>query len=110
MKQYVIDQLRQTDYLKVLEFLDAHCERTELEGLYRRELPPELLSATQAEHASCQPHYFAINLDVRQVSFELLVRSSQIIRCNCIAYATREQRDYILAFADGVLDRLEIKI
>ncbi len=110
MKQYVIDQLRQADYVKVLEYLDAHCERTELEGLYRKEIPTKLLSGTQAEHATCQPHYFAVNLDVRRVSFELLVRSAQILRCNCIGYATREQRDYILAFADEMLDQLEIKI
>jgi hypothetical protein len=110
MKQYVIDQLRQTDYVKVLEYLDANCEKTALEGLYRKEMPAELLSAAQAGHAPCQPHYFAINLDVRRVSFELLVRSSQIIRCNCIDYATRAQRDYILAFADGMLEELGIRI
>jgi hypothetical protein len=47
---------------------------------------------------------------MRQVSFELLVRSSQILRCNCIAYATREQRDFILAFADSMLEKLDIQI
>lgn len=110
MKQYVIDQLRETDYAQILEFLDTHCEKTMLEGLYRKELPAELLTATQAGHAPCQPYYFAVNLDVRRVSFELLVRSSQIIGCNCIEYATREQRDHILAFADGMLEQLGIRI
>ena len=110
MKQYVIDQLRETDYVKILDFLDANCEKTMLEGLYRKEMPEALLTPAQAGHAPCRPHYFAINLDVRRVSFELLVRSSQIIRCNCIDYATREQRDYILGFADTMLEQLNIKI
>lgn len=110
MKQYVIDQLRETDYVKILGFLDANCEKTMLEGLYRKEMPEGLLTPTQAGHAPCRPHYFAINLDVRKLSFELLVRSSQIIRCDCIDYATRDQRDYILAFADGMLEQLDIKI
>ena len=110
MKQYVIDQLRESDYLKLLDFLDANYEKTMLEGIYRKEIPDEYLTPAQTGHAACRPHYFAINLDVRRVSFELLVRSSQIIRCNCIDYATREQRDYILAFADGMLEQLDIKI
>lgn len=110
MKQYVIDQLRPEDYVKVLEFLDTHCEKTMLDGLYRKEIPEELLTPTQAGHAPCRPHYFAVNLDVRQVSFELLARSSQILRCSCIAYATPEQRDYLIAFADGMLEQLDIKI
>lgn len=110
MKQYVIDQLRESDYEKVMGFLDLKADKTSLEGIYWVNLPERLYSAVQREHVQCQPHYFAVSLNFSQVAFELLVRSRQIIRCNCIAYATPEQRDYILRFADEMLERLGLLV
>jgi hypothetical protein len=110
MKQYVIDQLREDDYEKVLELLELKADKTAIEGMYWVNLPERLYSPVQREHVQCQPHYFAVSLDYRRVSFELLVRSRQIIRCHCIGYATPEQRDFILRFADDMLDQLGILI
>jgi hypothetical protein len=39
-----------------------------------------------------------------------LIRSRQILRCSCIGYADKRQRDYILGFADRMLEELGIKI
>ncbi|MCU0572265.1 MAG: hypothetical protein MUC41_04655 [Syntrophobacteraceae bacterium] len=110
MKQYVIDQLRESDYEKVLGLLDLKADKTGLEGIYWVNLPERLYSAVQREHVQCQPHYFAVNLDFNRIAFELLIRSRQIIRCSCIAYATPEQRDYILRFADETLERLGLLV
>ena len=52
----------------------------------------------------------AVNLTRKQVAFELLIRSSQVLRCNCIGYATPKQRDHILHFADDMLEKLGIQI
>jgi hypothetical protein len=110
MKQYVIDQLRESDYEKILEFLQKSAEPSELGDIFWVHLPEELYSATQKEHLKCQPFSFAINLSLKQVDFELLIRSRQIMRCNCIRYADKTQMDYIIAFADRMLDELGIKI
>jgi hypothetical protein len=110
MKQYVIDQLRETDYEQILEHLNACTERTLLEGIYWVMLPEDLYSNLQLEHAQCQPHYFALSLDQNSLSAELLIRSRQIIRCSCIAYATPEQRDYIIHFMDNILETLNIRV
>jgi hypothetical protein len=110
MKQYVIDQLRPRDYEQVLEFLEENVEKTALDGIYWVNLPEDLCTTTQREHGRCRPHYFAINLDINQVAFELLIRSKQVLRCSCIAYATQEQRDFIIRFADMMLEKLSIKI
>ncbi|MCE5243268.1 MAG: hypothetical protein LLF99_08735 [Desulfobacteraceae bacterium] len=110
MKQYVIDQLRESDYERIRDFLNESAEKTALEDLYRVELPENLYSPVQAEHGSCRPYYFAVSLDRNQVAFELLVRSREVIRCNCIAYALPVQRDYIIGYADRMLDLLEIKL
>lgn len=110
MKQYVIDQLRESDHEEILNFLNKHTEKTALEGLYWVDLPKDLYTAIQSEHKDCQSFYFAVNLTLNSISFEFLIRSRQIIRCNCISYATPRQRDYIMQFADGMLDRLNLRL
>lgn len=110
MKQYVIDQLRWKDYEDVKGYLDVRGEKTVMEGVYWIEVPESLYTNVQNEHSQCHPYYFAVNLSFDRVDFELLIRSRQIMRCNCIAYAVPEQRDYIIGFADEMLERLKIKI
>jgi len=110
MKQYVIDQLRWNDYEGVKGYLDARGQKTAMEGVYWIGLPESLYTTVQNEHPRCHPYYFAVNLSFDRVDFELLIRSRQIMRCDCIAYAVPEQRDYIIGFADEMLERLKIKI
>ena len=110
MKQYVIDQLRESDFQQIKEFLERNTESAALEGVYRVNLPVELGIPIQSEHEECQPHYFAINLTWNDVAFELLIRSRQTIRCRCIAYATPQQRDYIIQFADRMIEELKVKL
>ena len=110
MKQYVIDQLRTSDYKKIQEFLESNTESSALEGIYWVNLPPDLYNTMQSEHSKCHPYYFAIHLDWNSIGFELLIRSRQVIRCLCIAYATGQQRDYIMHFADRMIDDLKLRL
>jgi len=110
MKQYVIDQLRETDYEQILEFLGKKAERVVLGDIFWMILPEEMLSEVQKEHEACRPFYFAVHLTRSHVEFEFLIRSQQIMRCSCVGYADRKQRDYIIDFADGMLNELKIKI
>jgi hypothetical protein len=110
MKQYVIDQLNVSEYEKILDYLDKNAEKTVMGGIYRLEIPKEHSTPTQLEHTECQPHYFAVNLTLKRVAFELLIRSQPKIRCNCIAYATPQQRDYIIQLADNMMEQLNIRI
>ena len=110
MKQYVIDQLRPSDYEQIRHFLDDNAQRTALDGIYWVDLPDDLCSTVQVEHVQCRPHYFAVNLELDEVSFELLIRSKQVLRCSCIEYATPDQREHIIRFADRMLEDLGIKI
>jgi hypothetical protein len=110
MKQYVIDQLREDDYDKILEFLQKNGEASEFGDVFWMRLPPELYTEVQREHEKCQPFCFAVNLSLNEAAFEMLVRSRQVLRCNCIAYADARQRDYIMTYADLMLDELKIKL
>ena len=108
MKQYVIDQLREQDYLKLDDHLQINSEAGELPGIYWVPMPEALHEKLQQEHADCQPFYFAINLDRQSISFEMLIRTRDRLRCGCIQYANQEQRDYILDYADKLFERLNL--
>jgi len=108
MKQYMIDQLRENDFLQLEEYLNNNSEAGELPGIYWIPVPESLLERTQLEHLNCQPFYFAINLDRNSISFEMLIRTRSRLRCGCIKYASQKQRDYILDYADGLFEELNL--
>ena len=109
MKQYVIDQLREGDFQKLGEYFDANSEAGDLPGIYWIRVPESLHEELQLEHTDCQPFYFAVNLDLQSISFELLIRTRSRLRCGCIQYASRKQRDYILDFADELFEKIKLK-
>ncbi|MDL1963367.1 MAG: hypothetical protein LWW98_03340 [Deltaproteobacteria bacterium] len=108
MKQYIVDELRLGESEKIKTYLDENAGHSKMDGIYRIELDKNILADIQAEHKECQPFYFAINIKPASVSCELLVRSRNIIRCNCISYATEAQRNWIIQFIDSMFTKLEI--
>lgn len=110
MKQYVIDQLRPQDYITLKTHLDAGYPQAGLPGIYQMEIDPDLLTDLQREHATCQPYYFALELNPDAMSCELLARSSQKIRCACMGYATQTQRNWLIDRIDGMLNDIGIRI
>lgn len=110
MKQYVIDELRPADFNKIKKFLDETHESSELGRLYWFRLDNAILSPVQTEHSECHPFYFAVELEPDRISFELLVRTKDRVRCDCMAYATEEQRNWLIRSVDAALARLNIKV
>lgn len=110
MRQYVVDELRADEVEKIKEYLDKYCDLSDMVGLYWLKIPGDILSPTQYEHKSCQPHCSAIELGDKWVKFEMLVRSRQKIRCECVCYATTQQRTFLLSFVDNLLDKTGIRI
>lgn len=110
MKQYLVDELRPLDYTKVKAYLDAHCAVKGVEGLYWIPIDPKIYSGMQIAHNECQPFYFALELLPDRLACELLVRSQQRIRCQCIQYATESQRNWLIQSVDEVLEKLAISI
>lgn len=110
MKQYVIDGLRLGDYQKLKEYLDRHTEVAGIGGIYWLELEESLLTPEQAAHADCRPHVFALMLEETYLACELLVRIKKNIRCDCMAYATKAQRDWLIDQTEAILEKLGIRI
>jgi len=108
MKQYRIDELRPEDYKKLKAYLDEHYGPCQMEGLYWLPLDDDLLDDVQAAHRDCQPFYFAIELRPTVISFELLIRTRNRVRCDCIRYANATQRQSIVQLADTIFETLKI--
>jgi hypothetical protein len=108
MKQYVIDELRPEDYQKIKAYLDANFSVAGFEGLYWLPLDEAAYEGAQAEHADCQPFYFALELTPERLACELLVRTNNRMKCECIRYATTDQIDWLIRSVDAISDRLGI--
>jgi hypothetical protein len=109
MRQYVLDEIRRADIPRIREYLHEHALAAGLEGIWWVNLPEDLLSPEQFSHQDCRPYRFAVELGDDFVRFEFLIRSLQALRCACIDYATRMQRDFILAFADRLVEDLALR-
>jgi len=108
MKQYRVDELRPEDYEKMEAYFNERFGPCQVEGLYWVPLEEKLLDVVQAAHTDCQPFYFAVELKPTAISFELLIRSRNRVRCDCIHYANAEQRESIIRFADMMFQTLKI--
>ncbi|RJP92548.1 MAG: hypothetical protein C4518_06745 [Desulfobacteraceae bacterium] len=109
MKQYVIDELRPADQEKIKEYLDAHFGPADMGAIYWIPIEASVYNDTQTCHASCHPLYFALELSEAALTIELLVRTKNKIRCDCICYATEDQFLWLLRVVDAIFERLEIK-
>ena len=108
MKQYVIDEIRPADHGKLKVHLDTHYSVPGYDGLYHLILDETLLNRQQKAHPECGPHYFALELLPDRLNCEMLVRSDQRIRCDCIQYADKAQQRWLLDAIDAIFDALDI--
>ena len=109
MRQYVIDELDKEDVEKATKYLDTHAQLSSVNGLYWIDLPEDLLSPEQYSHEKCKPFCFSIEVGEDAVKFELLIRSKTTLRCSCIQYASKLQRDFIIGFADRMIEELSVQ-
>ena len=110
MKQYVIDELRPSDYEKIKPYLNDKFDSGTMDGIYWIPIDSDMLTEAQAEHTECQPIYFALDLEPDRLICELLLRTKKRVRCSCMGYATEDQRNWLIRFADTIFKVLNIKI
>jgi hypothetical protein len=110
MKQYVIDGLRPQDYDRLKAYLDEHVPAAGIVGIYWLPLDESVLSPVQIDHCDCGPHVVALKLEQNFLACELLVRTRKHMRCDCMAYATEDQRNWLIDQADAILEKLAIRI
>lgn len=108
MKQYVVDQLSGDDFEKLGAYLKKNYGQPQFDSIFW--LPVDILTLSQVQlaHKECQPFYIVIDLHDEQMVCELLVRTKNKMRCDCMGYATGKQRNAIIDLVDGILNQLEI--
>ena len=109
MRQYLLDEISRGDIPRIRAYLNEHALAAGLEDIWWVDLNEDLLSSEQFKHQDCRPFRFAVEVGENFVRFEFLIRSRQTMRCSCIGYATRVQRDFILAFADRLVEDLTLR-
>jgi len=108
MKQYVIDEIRPEGHKEIKSYLASNFGAPELGNMYWMPLAETELTPTQASHRSCHPLMVAIELEPERLACELLVRTRQRVRCDCIGYATVSQRNWIIGSIDAFFEKLGI--
>lgn len=108
MRSLLLDELTQAEVERIREYLDKWGVPTEVRGLYWIQLPPEQLTPLQEEHRDCGPHKFAVELDDDWLKVEFLIRPAVGLRCHCCGMAGKEQREFILDWADRLTERLDL--
>jgi len=88
--------------------MDTSFGEDNLEGIYWIPLDEDQLAPIQASHDGCRPFFFAVQLDDDRIACELLVRTRNRVRCDCIRYATQHQRNWLIEMFDAIFDELEI--
>ncbi len=109
MRQFLIDELSKEERDNIESYLKRTVKPGPINGMYLLEIPEDLLGPVQYEHPGCGPFYFCIETGDNTVSFEFLVRSPTNLHCSCIAYASPDQRDFLLRFIDTLLEEESIK-
>ena len=108
MKQYVIDEIRFQDYEKIKAHLDETFGGSGVDGLYWVPVEEAMLSGVQQAHTACAPFFMALELGPDRLAGELLVRTRNGVRCDCIHYADERQRNWLVLTVDAIFEKLEI--
>jgi hypothetical protein len=103
MRQYLIDELSFVEHDNVEHYLKHRLKQSAVAGVYWLEVPQNLLAPAQLAHPDCGPFYCSVILEKNELRAEFLVRSSHNMHCSCIAWATAEQRQFVLDFIDALL-------
>ncbi len=108
MRQYRIDDLRVEDHEKIKGWLEETFERASVAGVYWVPVEEALLTELQASHVDCLPMYMTVVLEEDHLSGELLLKTRKKMKCDCMGYADRDQRNRFIDMIDTALERLGI--
>lgn len=115
MRSYLIEDLVEEDFDKIQAAFEELGFRGPIEDIYYLPLPEELLQPEQKEHIEeCGPYFMALEFvkgtSENLIKLELLTRGRKKIRCSCITYATRPQREHMIEYLDQFIDEQEVSV
>lgn len=109
MRSYLIDEISPRDIRKIDEFLKKNALPSSLDKIFWIKIPEELLTRKQTLHKECAPYICALELGKDWIKLEFFVRSSKNIRCTCAGYCTDRQRDFVMEYANNMIEELGVR-
>ena len=109
MRSYLIDVISKPHMEKIDAYLMKNAMKSGIEKLFWVKIPVDMLTDIQHQHKDCQPHVFAVELGTDWIKLEFLIRSLKGFRCSCSSYCSSPQRDFIINYADQLIEVLEIQ-
>ncbi|MFO7875225.1 MAG: hypothetical protein R6U55_01405 [Desulfovermiculus sp.] len=111
MRSYMIDEMLPEQVEQLSLRLQESVGPGPMQGILWFELPQEVLTPRQQEHlSSCGPFLLSLETGSTWIKLELLVRARQTFRCDCIAFATQEQRAYGIGMVDAAIRELGLGV
>ena len=108
MRAYMIDEIASDDIEKIRSFLGNNSISSNLEGIFWIRIPSDILTEIQLEHQNCQPHITAAEVGRDWLKLEFFVRSLTNMNCACAGYCNPEQKEFIINFAEAMIEQLAI--
>ncbi len=109
MRYYLIDEISKSDVEKLKNHLNEKALKSGLDDIYWVELADDLLTGLQADHDSCKPYVFGIELSANSLKAELFVRNRKQFGCACQQYCDDRQRNYVIDFVLTMINELNIR-
>jgi hypothetical protein len=109
MRQLLMDEIPVKQMEEVNAYLKEKAEPSGLDKIFWLEVPRDILAPVQWEHQECGPHYLAIEVGKDFLKFELLVRSRNRLRCDCVQYATPAQETFLIKFVHTLIESLALQ-
>ncbi|MDZ7759732.1 MAG: hypothetical protein U5L00_05700 [Desulfovermiculus sp.] len=109
MRSYIIDEMLPEQVERLSARLQETAGPSPMQGIIWFELPANLLTPRQQDHlSSCGPFILSLETGSTWIKLELLVRARQTFRCDCIDFATSDQRAYGIGLMDAAIRELDI--
>lgn len=111
MKQYVIDDIRETEMCRLKTWCAEHLAKTCFDNVFWLHLDESLLNEVQQAHSQCRPFYLGLTLeeaDGRMV-VDMAVRTARSMHCECMRYLDARQFTWLDGFIDTVFAELNIR-
>ena len=109
MRAYLIDEIPPSDIRRIDDFLKKNTIQSGMGEIFWVQIPDDILTAIQLQHRECSPHVFSVELGPDWVKMEFFVRSLKNMRCTCPGYCTSQQINFIINFANGMIEDLGIR-
>lgn len=117
MRCYLIEDIKGPELEKIRAALVEKGYSGGLDDIFYLPLPEALLSDVQLAHAAeCGPHVCVLEVLYDEVTeegalkLELLVRARGKLRCECVLYASSEQRAHMMNLLDDIIRQQDIAV